>query len=136
MAMNEKRGGGNLMQWVTMVVMESGMRGGTIGRGFQWEIIDVKGGLEALRVEDNDFIDDEEHGDDLEKEVPESVTFTSFSLTSFLLSWVIFESLLLTTFSNFTISASSLVLFIFKEESSVFRFLRVTRVLPRLLFRS
>ena len=88
MAMNEKRGGGNLMQWVTMVVMESGMRGGTIGRGFQWEIIDVKGGLEALRV------DDEEHGDDSEKEVPESVTFTSFSLTSFLLSWVIFESLL------------------------------------------
>ena len=114
-----------------MVVVESGMRG---GRGFQWAIIDTKGVLEALRVEDNDFIDDEEHGDDME--VPESVNSTSFLLTSFLLSWVILESLLLTTFSSFIISFSSLVLFIFKEECSVFRFLRVTRVLPRLLFRS
>ena len=121
-----------------MVVMESGMRGGMVGRGFQWVIIDVKEVLGALilRVEDNNFIDDEEHGDDVKREVPVSVNFTSFLLTSFLLSREILESLLLTTFSSFIISFSSLVLVIFKEECSVFRFLRVTRVLPRLLFRS
>ena len=42
-----------------MVVMEVGMRGGVTGRGFQWDIIEVKDGLEAVRVEDNDLLDEE-----------------------------------------------------------------------------
>ena len=125
-----------MMQWVTMVVMESGMRGGRTGRGFQWVIIDVRGELEALRVEDDKSNDDREQGDWVEKEVSESVNFTSFLLTSFLLICVILEFLLLTTFSSFIISVSSLVLFIFKEECSLLRFLRVSRVFPKLLFKS
>ena len=118
------------------MVEESGMRGGRTGRGFQWDIIDVRGELEALRVEDDKFNDDREHGDWVEKEVSESVNFISFLLTSFLLIWVILEFFLLTTFSSFIISISSLVLFIFKEECSLFRYLRVSRVFPKLLFMS
>ena len=107
---------------------------GVSGRGFQWDIIEVKDGLEAVRVEDNDLLD-EEHRDEVEEEFSESVNFTSFWLTSFLLSWVILKSLLLTTFSSLIISDSSLLLFIFKEECSFFRFFMVSRVLSRLLFR-
>ena len=58
-----------------MVVMEVGMRGGVTGRGFQWDIIELKGGgLEAVRIEDNDLLD-EEHRDEVWED---SVNFTSF----------------------------------------------------------
>ena len=61
-----------------------------MGRGFQWDNIEVKVGLEAVRIEGNDLLDGEENRDEVLEEVSETVIlFTSFLLTSFLLSWVI-----------------------------------------------
>ena len=60
-----------------MVVMEVGMRGGVTGRGFQWDIIEVKDGLEAVRVEGNDLLD-EEHRSEVKEEFSETVDITSF----------------------------------------------------------
>ena len=114
-----------------MVVMEVDMREGVTGKGFQWDIMELQGGLEAVRIEDNDLLDEEQRDEVWE----DSVNFTSLWLTSFLLRWVKLKSFLLTNFFSFTISASSLVLFIFKEECSDFSFLRVSRVFSRFLFR-
>ena len=111
------------MQWVTMVVMEFDVEGGMTSRGFQWGIIEVKGGLDGVRVDDG-----------LMEQVSVSSNFSSFLLTSFLISLVILDSFLLTTFSNFLISVSSLVLLIFSEECSVFRVLSLLRVLSRFLY--
>ena len=57
-----------------MVVMEVGMRGDVTGKGFQWDIMELKGGLEAVRIDDNDLLD-EEHRDEVWED---SVNFTSF----------------------------------------------------------
>ena len=57
-----------------MVVMEVGMRGGVTGRGFQWDIMELQGGLEAVRIEDNDLLDEEQRDEVWE----DSVNFTSF----------------------------------------------------------
>ena len=45
-----------------MEVMEFGIRGGMTGKGLQWDIIEVKGGLESVRVAE-DLLDDEEQRD-------------------------------------------------------------------------
>ena len=54
-----------------MEVMEFGIRGGMAGKGLQWVIIEVKGGLELVRVAD-DLLDAEEERDEGEKEVAEA----------------------------------------------------------------
>ena len=62
------------MQCVTMVESELGMRGGITGKGFQWDIIEVKGGPEVIRLDDiwvsSDLLDM------VVEEVAESVDFS------------------------------------------------------------
>ena len=58
-----------------MEVMEFGIRGGMAGKGLQWDIIEVKGGLESVRVAE-DLLDVEEQRDEGGKEAAESSNFT------------------------------------------------------------
>ena len=58
-----------------MEVMEFGIRGGMTGKGLQWDIIEVKGGLESVRVAE-DLLDVEEERDEGGKEAAEFSNFT------------------------------------------------------------
>ena len=55
--------------------MEFGIRGVMAGKGLQWDIIEVKGGLESVRVAE-DLLDVEELRDEGGKEAAESSNFT------------------------------------------------------------
>ena len=120
------------------MVMESGRGEGFTGRGFQWDIIEVKAGPNAVKLGDDwdsssDLLDKDELRDKVEEELARSSNFSLFSLISFMLSLEIWE---LTTFSSFFFSDSSLVFLTFKDEWSVFRFCSLSRVVSRLLFKS
>ena len=58
-----------------MEVMEFGIRGGMTGKGLQWDIIEVKGGLESVRVAE-DLLDVEEQRDEGGKKAAEFSNFT------------------------------------------------------------
>ena len=63
------------------MAMESGRREGFTGRGFQWVIIEVKAGPNAVKLDDDwdsssDLLDKDELTDKVEEEIARSSTFS------------------------------------------------------------